>query len=67
MERLNRLIASKRLLQQNLPIAEVALIRSPRRHGRTLAATVIRAARLAAILLPLARGLQHADKGLARP
>jgi hypothetical protein len=33
--------------------------------GEHLDAVVIRAARLAAILLPIARGLQHADKGPA--
>ena len=35
----------------------------PRRHRRTLAAMVIRAARLAAMLLRIARDLRHADKG----
>src|ERR1700738_1487612 len=41
------------------------LSRPPRRHRRTLAAMVIRAARLAAMLLRIARGLRHADKGPA--
>ena len=41
---------------------EVALIRSLRRKRSSLAAMVIRAARLAAILLHVARGLRHADK-----
>src|SRR4029077_9705506 len=50
-----------------VPIAEVALIRSPRRQGRgTLAGTVTRAALLAAILLHIARRPQHVDKGQAR-
>ena len=49
-----------------VPLAEVALIRSLVATGEHLAAMVIRAARLAAILLRIARGLRHADKGPAR-
>jgi len=50
-----------------VPIAEVALIRSPRQHARgTLAGTVTRAALLAAILLHIAQRPQHVDKGQAR-
>ena len=56
-----------RLFQHYLPIAEVAALLD---HlvvtGEHLAAMVIRAARLFAILLPIARDLQHADKGPAR-
>src|SRR5260370_38691017 len=47
----------------NVPTAEVIRSSSPR---ASLAPTVIRAARLAAILLRIARGLRHADKGPAR-
>ncbi len=50
-----------------VPIAEVAALLD---HlvvtGQYLAAMVIRAARLAAILPRIARGLRHADKGSAR-
>ena len=35
--------------------------------GEHLAGVIIRATQPVAILLPLARGLQHADKGPARP
>jgi hypothetical protein len=38
----------------------------PHRHRRTLAATIIRATRLAAILLRIAQDLRHAEKGLPR-
>jgi hypothetical protein len=51
----------------NVPTTEVAApVRSFRRDRHNLAALVIRAARLAAILLGIAKGLQHADKGSAR-
>src|SRR5260370_883258 len=48
-----------------LPLAKVALSACRRVVG-TLAVMVIRAARLSATLPYTARGLRHADKGLAR-
>jgi hypothetical protein len=51
-----------------VPEAEVAaLLDHLVANGEHHAATVIRATRLAAILLRIARGLRHADKGPPRP
>ena len=48
------------------PLAEAALHSFTRSYGGTLATMVIQAARLAAILVPIARGLRPAEKGGAR-
>jgi hypothetical protein len=53
---------------RKVPIGDIALsFDHPIATGEHLAVMVIRAAQLAAILLRIARGLRHADKGPSRP
>jgi hypothetical protein len=67
MSALRRLTDSSRTSRhvRKVPLAEVtAQLDHLVATGEHLAAMVIRAARLAEILLPIARGLQHADKAV---